>query len=100
MTREQATRILDDHSKWVKLYMSQEIGTAIDTLLSNPWHKASEELPKEDGDYLVQHFDEFDRLEFVCGVYSFKHKYFRTHGYVIKDVIYWMPIPVPKSEED
>lgn len=57
--------------------------------LDNPWHKASEELPKEDGIYIVM----LGRNSFVCALeFDAISKQWSIAGYQ-SDVKYWMPIP-------
>lgn len=62
---------------------------------SNPWHKASEELPEEDGIYIVM----LGRNSFVCALeFDAISKQWSIAGYQ-SDVKYWMEIPeLPKED--
>ncbi len=63
---------------------------------ASPWHRVEEDLPKEDGKYLVYMFTSAWRWEFKFAGY--------LHGRWIGagggDVRYWMPIEPPKEDAD
>lgn len=65
-----------------------------DAHLKNPWHNASEELPKEDGIYIVM----LGRNSFVCALgFDAISKQWSIAGYQ-SDVKYWMEIPEIKED--
>lgn len=104
MTREELNKIcewLDANITCMqnntRMFFIERFRKAMDAVVKEPltWHKASEELPKEDGIYLV-----------LCGKslyttvieYTASPRYWHIIGYQ-SDVRYWMPIPeLPKED--
>lgn len=58
----------------------------------NPWHDASEELPKENGKYLIKAYNGY-----LCAL-SFIDGDWKTFGYQ-SDIKYWMQIPEIEKED-
>lgn len=98
MTREEATQ----HARYVR-ELSKDCSIialdadVIDALLSNPWHKTSEELPKNGGHYLCMDENKHIVQLAFCGT-----KWVNTSQFIDIDlylVKYWIPIPeLPKED--
>lgn len=103
MTREDAIKYLLKFAEDNKYY-SDEMGFLsglINTALSNPWHKASEELPKEDNDYLIAYRVNDYRLldKIYMQTASFREKkWYPNAKYNGMQILAWMEIPEIKED--
>lgn len=106
MTREEAIEYLVPlNEEFKKLGFNRQLTIAIDALLSNPWHKASEELPTRFGDYLVViKSQQFGRRCALKCWYGYPKDPFGDNPskeWVLEDdeiVTHWMEIPEIKEE--
>lgn len=76
-------------------------GEVIDAILTNPWHKVSENLPKEDGVYLVKYSIGNYPITYPIVILYESGEWRNSHrlGDGAVTITHWMEIP-ELSEED